>query len=147
MFHIGTGSLILITVALVTFSSVIISFLEPQTVNTSVDAVYFSITILTSVGFGDITPQSQYGKLFTMIISVLGMGIFGVVMEVVGQWRDRFLPTYTDLKDKPLKEALVTLTLLISFGCCMFSAIEGWNMHDSAYFSLIVATTGKIYAV
>lgn len=39
------------------------------------DAMYFSVTTLTTVGLGDISPKTDIGKIFTMVYIVMGMGI------------------------------------------------------------------------
>jgi voltage-gated potassium channel len=40
-----------------------------------VDALYFSVTTLTTVGFGDLTPTTDAGKLFTAAYVLVGAGI------------------------------------------------------------------------
>lgn len=40
------------------------------------DALYFSVVTVATVGYGDITPQTALGKLFTAVFLVLGVGIF-----------------------------------------------------------------------
>jgi len=40
-----------------------------------VDALYFSVVTLTTVGFGDFAPQTDEGKLFTIFYIILGIGI------------------------------------------------------------------------
>jgi voltage-gated potassium channel len=42
-----------------------------------IDAFYFSTITLTTIGYGDIAPQTDWGKLFTMFYAVLGIGILG----------------------------------------------------------------------
>jgi voltage-gated potassium channel len=42
-------------------------------INTFFDAVYFSIVTLTTVGYGDITPVSTYGRFITILIIVSGI--------------------------------------------------------------------------
>lgn len=39
------------------------------------DSLYFSATTITTVGYGDLTPQTNAGKLFTIIYIFLGVGI------------------------------------------------------------------------
>lgn len=39
------------------------------------DAAYFSVTTLTTVGFGDVTPTTDAGKVFAMMFVLLGVGI------------------------------------------------------------------------
>lgn len=41
------------------------------------DAAYFSTMTLTTIGYGDITPKTDAGKLFTMVYAVTGIGIIG----------------------------------------------------------------------
>lgn len=41
-----------------------------------VDALYFTITTLTTTGYGDITPTTVPGKLFSVVIMVVGVALF-----------------------------------------------------------------------
>ncbi len=40
-----------------------------------VDALYFSVVTLTTVGFGDFSPATTYGKLFAIVYIFIGIGI------------------------------------------------------------------------
>ena len=40
-----------------------------------VDALYFSVMTLTTVGYGDLAPQTDLGKLFTVVYALVGIGI------------------------------------------------------------------------
>jgi len=40
-----------------------------------IDALYLSAATMTTVGYGDITPQTDLGKLFTIIYVFVGVGI------------------------------------------------------------------------
>ncbi len=45
-----------------------------------IDALYFSVITLTTVGYGDISPQTNIGKLFTIVYILVGLGIiFGFI--------------------------------------------------------------------
>jgi voltage-gated potassium channel len=39
------------------------------------DSLYFSVITLSTVGYGDISPQTIGGKLFTMLYVIIGIGI------------------------------------------------------------------------
>lgn len=39
------------------------------------DSLYFSVITLTTIGFGDFAPQTDGGKLFTLIYILVGLGI------------------------------------------------------------------------
>ena len=40
-----------------------------------VDAFYFSVTTLTTVGLGDIAPVTTLGRLFTVVYIFAGLGL------------------------------------------------------------------------
>ncbi len=40
-----------------------------------IDALYFSVVMLTTIGFGDLVPSSDLAKLFTVVYSLVGIGI------------------------------------------------------------------------
>lgn len=39
------------------------------------NAYYFSVITLTTVGYGDLTPHTAFGKLFTTFYVLIGVGI------------------------------------------------------------------------
>lgn len=41
-----------------------------------IDAIYLSAMTLTTVGYGDFTPQTELGKLFTSAYAFIGIAIF-----------------------------------------------------------------------
>ncbi|WP_336135250.1 NAD-binding protein [Natronomonas amylolytica] len=49
-------------------------------VNTVLDAFYFTIVTASTVGYGDITATSQFGRLFSMSVLVTGVASFGVAL-------------------------------------------------------------------
>jgi hypothetical protein len=38
------------------------------------DALYFSVATLTTIGYGDFTPKTDMGKMFTIIYVFVGVG-------------------------------------------------------------------------
>jgi len=40
------------------------------------DALYFSVATLATVGYGDITPRTSLGKAFTIVYVLIGAGVF-----------------------------------------------------------------------
>ena len=56
--------------------------INPQIAN-YVDALYFTITTLTTTGFGDITLKSPGGRLLAVIIMVVGVGLFLRLLQAI----------------------------------------------------------------
>ena len=61
------------------------------------DSLYFSVITLTTVGYGDLSPQTDFGKIFTIIYILTGIGIiFGFINTFYLHRRSRL----NDLKEK-----------------------------------------------
>lgn len=56
-----------------------------------VDAFYFSVTTLTTVGLGDLAPKTTIGKLFTVIYIFAGLSIIVGFIETVAKETSRRL--------------------------------------------------------
>jgi voltage-gated potassium channel len=49
------------------------------------DAFYFSVTTLTTVGFGDPAPTTALGKIFTIVYIFVGLGVIGGFINVLAK--------------------------------------------------------------
>lgn len=50
-----------------------------------IDSFYFSVITLTTVGYGDIAPRTDIGKLFTAGYVIIGIGIIATFARTVLQ--------------------------------------------------------------
>jgi hypothetical protein len=41
------------------------------------DAAYFCVVTLATIGYGDFTPETELGKIFTIFYIVAGLGVIG----------------------------------------------------------------------
>lgn len=48
---------------------------NPETFTTFFDAFYFSVVTMTTVGFGDVTPVSEWGRLLTVLMIFTGIAL------------------------------------------------------------------------
>jgi voltage-gated potassium channel len=48
---------------------------NPQNYGTFLDAFYFSVVTMTTVGFGDVTPISELGRLLTVLMIFTGIAL------------------------------------------------------------------------
>ncbi|MGH2907445.1 MAG: potassium channel family protein [Solirubrobacterales bacterium] len=50
-----------------------------------VDSLYFTVTTLTTVGFGNPSPTTDLGKLFTTVFVLSGVGMLLAVINAIGK--------------------------------------------------------------
>jgi len=75
----GTATLLLL---LIISSSIFYSLVEKWSF---LDSIYFSVNTLATVGFGDFTPRTSAGKIFTIFYIIIGIGIFAVFISSIGE--------------------------------------------------------------
>lgn len=56
---------------------------EPESFDNLFDAIYWSTTALTTVGYGDIYPVTVFGKLVSMISSIVGIAVVALPAGVI----------------------------------------------------------------
>jgi hypothetical protein len=46
--------------------------------------LYWAITTIVTVGYGDLTPKNYVEVLFVMIVQLIGTAVFGYMINVIG---------------------------------------------------------------
>lgn len=67
----------------VLFTALIMFNIEPDTFENFFAAIYWSAISLTSVGYGDITPVSVLGRLFTVLSAFVGLAIIALPSGII----------------------------------------------------------------
>ncbi|MBX4188790.1 potassium channel family protein [Candidatus Saccharibacteria bacterium] len=63
------------------------------------NAYYFSVISLTTVGYGDITPHTPLGKIFTTFYVLIGIGIITTFVSLRMQRRAEHISNRRSKKD------------------------------------------------
>jgi potassium channel subfamily K len=122
------------------------------------DALYFSIVSFTTVGYGDISPKSDAGKLFNCFFAVMGIIIIGISLGYIGQ---HFVQVQLNALTKDEGEdsdeesvevkkpsgilsffyAILPTIVTVALGAVVIGMIEGWSWIDSLYWCIITTST------
>lgn len=79
----------LVALLLLTFSSMAILQFEsvPEAnIKTAEDAVWWAMTTITTVGYGDKFPVTTEGRMVAMFLMCAGVGLFGVLSGFLASW-------------------------------------------------------------
>lgn len=99
-----------------------------------VDAIYMTVITLTTVGFGEVHPLSQYGKIFTAVLSFISLGFFAYSISMItthfveGQLSD-FIRGYKIKKHTKMENHVV----VVGFGRNGQQVIEELSAHNYAF--------------
>ena len=68
-----TGS----TIILIAFSTLMLPVIEPSTFTGYADSLWFTMTTILTVGYGDLYPSTNEGRMFTAVfLYIIGIGLF-----------------------------------------------------------------------
>ncbi len=95
--------------------------IQPRVLGTMPNAMYWALTTLTTVGYGDITPRTAIGKLIAGTTMVTGLALFALPIGIIangfvaGLSRRRFGITWNMLRRQPLLQGFdgVALTKIM----------------------------------
>ncbi|XP_041808651.1 potassium channel subfamily K member 4 [Chelmon rostratus] len=120
-------------------------------------AFFFSGTIITTIGFGNISPKTEGGQLFCIFYALVGIPMFGILLAGVGDHLGTGLrktvakieTLFLKWRVSPTIVRVISAVLSILLGCLLFVAVpilvfqevEKWTLLEAAYFVVITLTT------
>jgi len=110
VFYLATGYIFV--TALVLFSA------EPDSFHSFFDAIYGAVITLTTVGYGDIYPVTDLGRVFGMISSFIGIAIIALPTGVITAGY------MTELAKRDKKDDVEKNNLLVFYRIRMFAKTE-----------------------
>ncbi|GAB4828649.1 cAMP-dependent protein kinase catalytic subunit tpk3 [Ancistrocladus abbreviatus] len=130
-----------------------------------VDALYFCIVTMCTIGYGDITPNSTATKLFSIFFVLVGFGFIDILLSGMvsyvldlqenyllrtveaGKARDKGRSLIIDVKKGRMRIrmkvalALLVVVICIGIGATVMHYVEELGWLDSFYLSVMSATT------
>lgn len=153
-----TAAVIFSTVMVLYLAAGVLFFTNTQSWDV-LDCIYFSVLTLTTIGYGDLTPESDGQKVFTIFYVLVGFCILGYALGHIGQYvakrEERLL--MRQLKDardgrddmvsdhyallKRVALAAHGMLFFLAIGTLFFSLNENWSCLDALYFCAVSLTT------
>ncbi len=103
---------LMVMLTLLLFNSSVIYFLErdiqPENFGSIPAAAWWAVSTLTTVGYGDVVPISDMGKLFGGVMMILGLGMFALPIGIVATGfaqeinRREFIVTWSTVASVPI---------------------------------------------
>ncbi len=110
---VGAG---IVMLAMLLTASTVMYYLEhdaqPEVFSSVPAAAWWAIATLTTVGYGDVTPITQAGKIFGAVVMLFGLGMFALPIGILATGfaqeinRREFVVTWSMVVDVPLFSTL-----------------------------------------
>ncbi|MGB1281191.1 MAG: potassium channel family protein, partial [Vibrio cyclitrophicus] len=108
------ASIILLLVILLTVGAGTILILEHNApganITTGKDALWWAFVTISTVGYGDHYPVTNYGKLIATMVIICGVGVFGMISGLVTS----LITSPTDIQNQRLENKERQLDLIIT---------------------------------
>lgn len=74
---------LILALGYIVISALVVFNVEPDSFNTFFDAIYWATVSLTTMGYGDIYPVTEIGRIVTMISSLFGIAIVALPAGII----------------------------------------------------------------
>ncbi|XP_053700615.1 potassium channel subfamily K member 17 [Synchiropus splendidus] len=113
----------------------------------------FAATVVTTIGYGNISPSSTAGQIFCVFFALFGIPLNVVVLNKVGKYMLALGRTIAEFLEKRTGRPKCTrfLVHLVSFLCgvvlffivpmLVFQTYEGWTYSQTIYYCFITLST------
>ena len=79
----AVGIVILVAVGLTGLGAVLLRLVNPGALHTGGEALWLSVTTVTTVGFGDVVPTNSAGRFITALLALLGVSLIPALTSIV----------------------------------------------------------------
>ncbi|XP_068231771.1 LOW QUALITY PROTEIN: open rectifier potassium channel protein 1-like [Palaemon carinicauda] len=119
-----------------------------------IDALYFSMTVSTTIGYGHISPSGNAGKIVCIIYALVGIPLTGILLawtsEFFGEKLFQLFKSKLDSEKQQSKKVIAAATVLyvavgflvfVFLPAIVFMTMENWSYLEAVYYCFITLTT------
>lgn len=93
MAEINNSTLFISSIGIIILFSWLIVLVEPETFSTYFEGLWWVMTTVTTVGYGDYSPVTREGQIVAILLYMFGIGLIGVaigkILEVFSSYRQK----------------------------------------------------------
>ncbi|CAL1537307.1 unnamed protein product, partial [Lymnaea stagnalis] len=116
-------------------------------------ALLFCITLVSTIGYGNMAPKTDNGRLFCIFYAVIGIPMFAAVLVGTGERLQKPIKVIHNyrpwIKDNPSRDEKLKSIVLLALGICIivfipslvFTKTQAWGYLEAVYFTVITLTT------
>ena len=109
------GTTLLASSIIIVISGVLISVIDPA-FNTPFEGIWWAWVTISTVGYGDYVPVSMAGRIFAIVLILLGMGLFALLTAqisaaLIGRVGKDIAEVEREVKELEVDEAAIHLRL------------------------------------
>ncbi|KAG8449018.1 hypothetical protein GDO86_015907 [Hymenochirus boettgeri] len=120
-------------------------------------AFFFAGTVITTIGYGNIAPSTEGGKIFCILYAIFGIPLFGFLLAGIGDQLGTIFGKSIARVEKVFLKKQVSQTkirvistimfivagfvVFVTIPAVIFKQIEGWTELESIYFVVVTLTT------
>ncbi|XP_060077898.1 potassium channel subfamily K member 16-like [Ylistrum balloti] len=112
----------------------------------------FVITVVTTIGYGNLAPRTGLGKVAVVVFAFIGIPITMIMISYIGQLLTRLSKRVNKCNlcsSKPMVNKVLNIVLIITLGITMlfgipafiFNQVEKWDFLEGLYYCFVTLST------
>ena len=121
---------------------------------------FFCVTVVTTIGYGNVSPSTAAGQRFCIVYALIGIPFTAYLLSMIGGYYGNLYEklehgfnsrmkesSYSERRKKIVKYVFIGVTCVCCFvlffvvPAAIFTSIESWNYSESIYYSFITLST------
>ncbi|KAK0052221.1 potassium channel subfamily K member 4 [Biomphalaria pfeifferi] len=116
-------------------------------------AILFCITLISTIGYGNMAPKTYSGRLFCIFYAIIGIPMFAAVLVGTGERLQKPIKVIHNyrpwIKNNPSRDEQLKSIVFLLIGVCIivfipsltFMYTESWSYLQAVYYTIITLTT------